>query len=425
MVRSFWKVLTMAAVYAAFFFLIAACSGGGGGGGGGGGPISVSGIVVDSSNAPVSGANIILNHDNATLVTTGAGGTFSFPTVTVPYTLTMKSGTSIREYRDLSRTNPQLTTSSGGVGNMATLAGNVTGPTYPLSGQAILIGATNGVLTAAGANATTGAYSGPFMWTGNSAKTADIAALQFSYSGTSITGYIQTGTRTGVSLNNGVNQTGLDIALTTPVTATTTIFNYNAGAYNVGASGVYLILKANGAQFFVPGVPIPSGTTVSLPTGGATLGVSGSDAGNNHVVRIGTAVLGGTTTLDLPASTILKNSLPVNAATNVSKTPTLSWTPVSSVDMYSVSLSGGGFSYSFYVSGSNPGSLTIPDFTALGMPLASSTNYSWSVTAIKSGTMSTDNLADPASGGFNEVTLYQLPSVDLYSSSSTAFTTVP
>jgi hypothetical protein len=285
------------------------------------------------------------------------------------------------------------------------------------------MGATNGVLTSGTAN-TTGAYSSSFVWSGSPAKTTDLAALHFSYSGTLITGYIQTGTLSGVSLNSGVNQTGLNIALTSAVTTASTILNYNLGAYTVSAGGGYLVLKVNGAQFLAAGATIPSGTSVLLPSGGATFLVRGADTDGNSIIRIGTAVLGGTTTLDLPASTVLKNSLPANAATNISKTPTLSWTPVSGAELYMVTLTGPGISYDVYLPGSSA-TLTIPDYTALGLPLAGSTIYSWRVLAFASSGLSVDSMTDPATGGATELTLYGASNINLYESQNTGFTTAP
>jgi hypothetical protein len=424
MLLFFKKCLSQIAVLVALF-LITAC-GGGGGGGGGVVPITVSGTVVDNSNTAVSGANIILNHDSVSLVTTGADGAFSFGNVTPPYTLTMKSGTTVIEYRNLSRVNPKLCPSTGGTTYSATLAGNVTGPPYPLAAdQVILLGATNSVLTGGLANAATGDYSATFVWTGGTAITADLAALRISYTSPLITSFIQTGTRAGVSLNKGVNQTGLDIALSTAVTTASTILNYNAGAYSVGVGAKYLLLMANGAQFyFSSNAVIPSGSSIVLPSGGANFLIIGTDTNGNQAIKIGTAVLGGTTILDLPASTVLKNSLPANGATNVSKTPSLSWTPVSGADMYLVIISGPGHSYGFYLPSSSS-SLTIPDYTTFGLPLAASTTYSWGVAAFKSSGLSPDSVTDPASSGLSMLNLYALPNLDYYTSKTSSFTTAP
>lgn len=418
------------------FFIIAAaasCGGGGGGGdgdgdggGGSGGPITVSGKVVDNTGAPVSAASVVLNNNFAALQTTPAGGTFSFSNVTPPYTLTVRSGTAIREYRNLSRSNPQISV-SGGVIYGATLGGNVTGPTYPLpAGNRIIIGATNGVLPmSVSASTATGAYNGAFAWLGNTNTTTDLVALRYTYISPDITGYSQMGKRSGVNLSNGVNQSGLDIALSNPVSTASTTFNYNLGAYTVFGGGVLLTIKADGALFYLP-LPVTSGSSMLLPNEGGTFLVSGSDASGNGAIRIAPAVLGGTTTLDLPSSTALQNSLPANGAINVSKTPTLNWTPVAGAELYVISLSGPGLNYSIIIPGTS-NNLTIPDYTTLGLPLSGSTAYSWSVIGVKDWGGSSDTITDPAGmgGGFNFTSLYMVSSLTYYGSVGTTFTTVP
>ncbi len=98
----------------------------------------------------------------------------------------------------------------------------------------------------------------------------------------------------------------------------------------------------------------------------------------------------------------MKNSLPANAATNVSKTPTLSWTPVSSANIYMVALIRPGLTYLFVMPVSSS-SLKIPDYTGLGLPLATSTIYNWTVSAVRSSGLSMDFVTDPCNG-WNEYT---------------------
>lgn len=408
-------------VFAALFML-AAC--GGGGGGSAGGPITVSGAVVDHTNTPVSGATIVLNSDYTGLVTTGTTGTFSFSPVTPPYTLTVKSGTTIMEYRGLTRADP-LILADGEVSFATTVTGAVTGAAYPLpSDQLILVGATNGAFALGGANGNTGAYSASLNWTGSATRTTNLTALRLSHSGSTLTGFFDAGTRTGVSLEHGVPQSGLDIALSTPVTSSSTIFNYSFGAYNVGAKGQYIVLMANGARFFATGFTTTSGTSALLPGEGATFMVSGEDADGNRLRSIRTAVAGGTTTMDLPASTVLKNGLPAGGEINLSTTPTLSWQPVSGAEFYVVSLRATGLRYTMILPGSSS-TLTIPDYTVLGLPLAGSTTYSWDVSAIAASGLSADSMADPEIGGVIDYMIFQASSLDMYSSASTTFTTAP
>ncbi|HVO18217.1 MAG TPA: carboxypeptidase-like regulatory domain-containing protein [Anaeromyxobacter sp.] len=403
---------------------LAAC----GGGGGSGGPFTVNGIVVDSSSAPVSGANVLLNDTASSVVTTGADGKFSFAKVSSPYTLTVQSGTSLTEYRGLSRAGPQITFGTQQALHSDRLSGMVTGPTYPLpSDQGILLGGSNGVLSAGLVDSTTGAFTdAAFAWSGASSVTTDLTALRAAASGGLITAYFDTGKVAGLTLQDGVDQSGLTIALDTPVVTKSTTFDYDLGAYSNSSQATYLTLTAAGAQFLLvlSSFNIPSGTSVLLPDGGGTLAVGGRDADGNQGFRIGSASLGGTTTLSLPAATALANSLPANMATGVGLTPVLSWTPVSGASVYLVSLSGPGLEYDFVLPG-DASSLTLPDYSALGLPLAAGTAYSWNVTAVKESGLSPNSAADPAVGGIGELSLYRATDLTYFSSNQFSFTTAP
>jgi hypothetical protein len=419
MTRSAWLVLALSSA-------LVAC---GGGGGGGSSTITVSGTVIDGTGAPMSGVNVLLDGDVASLLTTGADGKFSFSKVTRPYGLTLKSGTSIVEYRGLRRAAPRIAFEGGGLGHGVDLSGTVTGPTFPLpAGEGIFLGASNGVLTSGTASSATGAYSAEsFIWTGAAATTtADVAALHMAGAATGITDYKHVGKRTGVSLNDGVNQSGLDIAATSAVTTSTTVFDYSLGAYTNLPHAGYWLLTAGGAQFFLGLLPwtISTGTTLKLPSEGASLVAGGEDADGNSAYRFSAATLGGTTTIDLPPTTALKNSLPADLATGVSKTPVLSWAPVSGVDLYVVSLSGSGLSVDFFLPGDTT-TFTVPDYSALSLGLAGSTSYHWNVVAVDSADFTPDALVDPAASGFSELSLYTATDLGFYATSSTSFTTAP
>jgi hypothetical protein len=409
---------------------LVACGGGGGGGGGGGSStITVSGTVIDGTGALMSGVNVILNGDAASLVTTGADGKFSFSKVARPYALTLGSGSSVVEYHGLRRAAPQLAFQSGGLIRSVHLSGTVTGPTFPLpSGQGILLGASNGVLTSGTASSTTGAYTNQsFVWSGKSTSvTTSVAALHVAADLSGITDYLHVGSRPGVVLADGVSQTGLDFAASGAVPTGTTVFDYSLGAYTSGTPRAgYWLLSAGGAQFFLGSIPwvIATGSTLKLPSEGASLVVAGDDADGNSAYRFGTAHLGGTTTLDLPATTALKNSLPADLATGVSKTPILSWAPVSGATLYLVTVSGP-TDYSFFLPG-DASTFTVPDYTVLSLALAGSTSYDWSVVAVSSADFTPDALVDPASSGFSELSLYSIADLSFYTSYSTSFTTAP
>lgn len=388
--------------------------------------VTISGTVLDTSDAPVPGANVLLN--GANLKTTGADGTFSYTGVTPPYTLTVRIGTSVLEYRGLTRTTLKL---GGKMVYSASSGGMVTGPSYPLpAGEAILVSGTNGVFTAAPlvASATTGNYSGTLGWFGSASKVSDLVALKLKISGSTITAYQLLGKRVGVSLNDGVGQTGLDIALgVDPVPTIDTTFSYGGGAYSTGLTGGIAALKAGGATFSFGfgGLPVASGSLVKLPGEGGAVLVQGTDASGNQALSVAAANLSGPTTLSLPATTVLKNSLPANAATGVSKRPTLSWTPVAGANLYYVLLTGPGVSFTFVVPTSAGASLEVPDYSAFGIGLAGSSVYNWTVVSVKSTVFSSpDDLPSNPILSLYVPFLTGTPA-DLFISKSTSFTTVP
>ncbi len=390
--------------------------------------MTISGTVVNGTSNPVNGAEVMINHDPARVVTTGLDGRFEFADVIAPYTLSVVAGTTVIEHQEISGLHPQLSTAPAGAKYVATLAGNIQSPALPLPpGQLILLGATNGVVTNGFADFA-GAYDAEFQWSGNTMKTADLGALHLSVAAPEnrIISYWQTGELPWVTLDPGMNESGLDFALSAPVATANTILQYDPGAYSVGAKGGYAMLAVDDARFSAAelGAALASGSQVLLPSGGATFAISGEDSEGNSAVRIGTAILGGTTTLDLPVNTLLENSLPAHDATDVSRTPTLSWTPVIGADIYLIQLIGAGIELFAILPGSSA-SLTIADYTPLGLGLIGNTTYSWNVTALESSGVSVDSLTDPATAAFFTVDMPQASSLNLYFSASQSFTTAP
>jgi len=421
---------TAAAATLATATLLFAC----GGGGGSGGPITVTGTVLNGVGDPLSGANILLNDDIASLATIGVDGKFSYANVKPPYNLTVKFDSIIMEYRGLNRAALQIVFGDSGMFHRVQLGGTVTGPSYPLgNGELILLGATNGVLTDdngglpdGDVNPNTGAYNVWFDWAQGGIKTTDVAALLIKGTKTGITDYLMTGKLANVTLQYGVSEVDVDFGLDTPVTTHSTVLSYSLGGYTTNGTAAYSLLTANGAKFAVSnmGWNLPNGGTVKMPDGGGTLGVMGFDADGNIAIRVGTAVLGGTTVLDLPASTVLKTSLPANGAMGVSRTPPLSWTPVPGADSYVVLVSGPAQEYEFFLPGDRS-TLAFPDYSALGLPLAGNTKYAWYVAALASSGISVDSVTNPAGTGWPFMIEDQASSLSQYITTEASFTTAP
>jgi hypothetical protein len=381
--------------------------------------------VVDGGGNPVSGASILLN--GADLRTTGANGKLSAPytNVTPPYNLSVTFSGNVFEYQGLQRANPQI--SQFGTQKNTTIAGNVSGTTYPLpAGTGILIGSSNNTYTSLlVANSATGNY-GPanIFWSGADNTTADLVALKYTFTGAAFTSFSQSGKRSGVALQKGVGSTGLNITLDSAVASQDATLTYNAGAYTAITGGGLWNFKVDTATFYLFGlVSIPNGGSTKMPSAGGSFYLTGNDAGGNKALIVAPAVLGGSTNINFPAATVLKNSVPTNGQTAVSKTPTLGWAPVSGATLYEVLLTGGAKTYRFYLPGT-ASSFTVPSYAAISAGLLGTTNYSWSVQGWKGTGLTPDNLTDAANG--NQITLfYGASAVELYSSANTTFTTAP
>lgn len=170
---------------------------------------------------------------------------------------------------------------------------------------------------------------------------------------------------------------------------------------------------------------VSSGTTVKIPSEGAGFFAQGQDADGNTVASIVPANTTGPSNVTLPAATVLKNSLPAAGATAVEKRPTLSWTPVSGVGLYTVRLSGAGKTYTLYVPASAGASLQLPDYSVLGASLAGSTVYSWGVQAFQGLISSSDDLTNPDGSSLELSAVLSSTPISIFGSKDTSFTTVP
>jgi hypothetical protein len=400
--------------------------------------ITVTGKVISVYGVPVAGAKVLLN--GANFQTTDANGSFTYNAVIVPYNLTVAyelpapgNKRVVFESDGLNRSDPLIIPFLSSHG--ARVSGKVTGPTYPLaSGDQIVIGSTGYI-----SNFTGGGLSDSFRFEASipwspilTSNTIDLAALRYVKLNSStdvtavVTDFIKIGKRTGVALTNGINQVNLDIALDTPVPASNATFTYSFGAYSasMGDRGLNSV-TAGGVQFKLS-IPMPNGATTKIPNEGASFSIAGQDSAGNTASIVALAVIDGSTTINLSNTTVVSNSSPIPAATNISKTPTLTWNPLSGATAYIIflsSLSNSAPSYSIYLPGTSS-SYTIPDFAAVNAGLQAGVGYTWTVSGIKSTNFTPDVLTEPS-----QSTLYKLFSgligYEAYGSKSTSFTTAP
>lgn len=366
--------------------------------------IDVSGLVVGGPGQPVFGAKVILNRDPGKVITTGPDGKFTFDDVQAPYDLGVLTGNTFKEFRGLERTSIRI--ESPDIQYRATFAGKVSGVAYPLpAGQAIYLQARNANLFAT-VSPVNGTYSGTAIWNLSPPATTDLVAVLVKPgpAGSSLVDeYLLSGKRTGIPLSHGVNQTGLDVVLANPVPTTSTTVTLSNGAYSQENLAVLQGFAIEGVTFSVPDGTaggIPNGATVKVPSAGATFQLLGSTPTGIGAAVVRAAVPGGTTQLALPATNLLNVLAPAPDATGLALTPSLTWTPVSGATQYSVTLSGNGKTYDFYLPGS-ASSLVVPDLSFLGMGLAANTEYSWAISAWSDENITPAYYVDPAVNVFD------------------------
>ena len=150
------------------------------------GSITVTGTVLNSAGKPVAGANVLLNEGKP--LTSSADGTFSYAGVIPPYTLTVRSGGFISEYRGLTRSNPQIAPVFVSSGFGKTVSGKVSGGTLPLEGDNnVVLAATGNTIAFLNFDRSTGAFQGPLGWWGSPTLTTDLLALQYRVTSAPVT----------------------------------------------------------------------------------------------------------------------------------------------------------------------------------------------------------------------------------------------
>lgn len=388
--------------------------------------MTVQGVAV-ADGSPLAGAKVQLNH--GAVLTTGADGTFTFGNVSAPYTLTVATALGVQEYRGL-KTNALHILTGPEMANLstATVSGQIGGVALPLpSGQAFAVGASDSALALApgSVDGATGSYAATLMWPKGNTAVTTLSAVRVSFSGGGISAYESAGSRSGLALSKGTGVTGVNIPATSPVLAAPVSVNFNLGAYADFASASLMSFVASGTTFTFPvGPPVTSGSNVLIPTAGASLLLQGKHASGAAMLARRRA-LPGSFSFSAPPAVTLINSAPGDSATGTSRTPALHWSAVTGATSYQVNLRAlpGSARYTFWLPG-DVSSLTLPDYTVLGAPLAGGSTYGWEVRAHLGSGFEVDRMADGNSGA----TLYKLLALNewtVYDSVKTTFTTAP
>jgi hypothetical protein len=349
------------------------------------GTITVTGKVITSTLVPVPNSPVVITGRPAT--TTDANGSFSVTDVTVPYDVTIVVSTSKLAivYRGLTRPDPMLVNilALGSGANTATVGGTLSGgggyPEPATRTSRAYITSTDASASAT-ANATTGAYTSTFGWSGSTTLTAVLRALQWDKNAAGMpTAYTGYGEKTGVSITAGGAFASQNIAMTAAasqnisgtvtVPAALTLSSKSLGVtFSAGDNFTLGSESGTGTAFTYP-VPVITGATFSVSA--AATGA----AGQGSIRKTGIAA--GTANIAITIPTLPTQSLPVNAATGVDTTTSFSWAPVTS-SIYLVLFNGPPNQPDYLVITSET-STKIPNLSSLGMGLPQGIGYTWLV----------------------------------------------
>ncbi len=374
-------------------------------------PITVAGGVTDEVGSPLANATVLITSGAFSQSTVSdANGAFSVPNVPVPYNATVIDSAKklAIQYQGLTRTDPtlfDLTTTTLPRG--AALTGQLSGGTFPLTAgyaASVVFASAQTTLQSNGLSvASGGGVGGSVHWAGPSSTTGTLYALELHGDGASglpldYPGY---GTLSGVLLEDmsvlgGQNVTLDAVApslLSGSITTATGFSLVGKEMFFIPAAGAIFTLlnDADAGSTFSYVTPNVTGATFTLVAEAA-----GPSSQTALVKMTGLAANASGLALNIPASPTI--TLPVNAATGVTVTTPFSWTNFTGV--YLVVFSGS----PAYVVFTADSTVTIPDFTAQGLPLPASANYTWEVLGIGPST-TVDSVAVP--GGLIGLELLQ------------------
>jgi hypothetical protein len=363
--------------------------GGGGWHHGSAATLTLHGRVVSTSGDPYPNVPIWIL-DQSGFALTDSNGNFELAGVTAPYTLIAvdDSGQAATVYVRLTRPDPTIWFQTASPYPFsAKVSGLVSGGTgFPQPAThatrfEVDLGYSGGLISAA--NATTGAYDAfaPFSWKGPSTTPISVTAAQYAKDAAGLpTTFTAAGFLDLPAVPDGAVLTSSNIAMA-PV-GTTTI----SGTYTMPPGYVMTGMSLSVQRSPLAGLNFPddivddgafalNGPTIAGATFAVQVGAQSPDAGS-FVFRRGLAA--GATGLVLPLRPGSQLIFPIDGATGVDPTTTFAYTPAQDgVHLLNVFPTGSGVTYMIVTADTVA---TLPDLTAIGLPLPSSADYSWFLT---------------------------------------------
>ena len=348
--------------------------------------ITVSGRVVNNWKNPIAAMPVVVS-GKPPLVTDG-NGRFSVSDVTPPYDVSVVhiGSKTATIYKGLTRTDPVLVGTSDAVtAQTANLSGSMSGVSLPqpaLHNTLVVVMAPDSGYGSNFASAA-GAYAFPsFRWYGSPNTTGAIYALQVRYSATGAPAeYKAYGKRENVALANGGTFAGQNVRLNPIPNGNVSGSVSMAAGYTLTGKGIFLQLSPDYSMALETDYTSAltfSYVTPNIGPPALTLYASARKAGGvgATVYRRGVPATAAGIAMNIPAGPEL--SLPADGANGVATTTQFNWSAfaggVHAAEFYSDAPNKP--TYIIYTAGI---STTIPDLSAVGLGLPSSTPYKWAV----------------------------------------------
>ncbi len=366
---------------------------------------TVNGKVVDAQGNPVQGVLVAIG--NASF-TTGADGNFTFNSITTPYNIKLVVSTGATPsgfmYQGITTFTPQIF-AQGLTPTPSTAVLTVNIPSLGANQRAAVI-FTDNALVHSSTTVSTSPATVNVTWQNSAPITGKVIVLYYTgdITGAVVT-YDKYGEKSNISLNNNGTSTitfaagDLNVTpSTSTLSGTTTVpTGYTPAQTRLlikfTTQGTPLIGIALGTGAVGPtfSFKVPGGLTSAFTIG---LEATSGAATGEQTVKVATGTVGGSNAITLETPPTL--STPVNAATGVDTTTNFTFAGGTGTGVYMLqATSTGATPKHFYVLTTST-SLTLPSFSSFGLPMGSSTAYTWVV--VKIGSMSTVN--DFVSSGF-------------------------
>jgi hypothetical protein len=327
-------------------------------------------------------------------VTTDASGAFSISGVSTPYDIAVVDAENryASVYKGVTRQNITLgfTPDVTPVISTASVSGSITGaqtPSATVREPQVVFGSPESLHTQSPCDPASSSYQASIPWMGSPSTTGTLFAFQGERASSSspvYTRFTGFGRRDAVSLTPGTTLVNQNVSLS-PVTSSTLAATFTTpSGFTLTSIGldmqlepgvrVPLLTAASPSSSFSSAVPVIGESTYSLTTVAAAL----SSGTLSMVIRSG--LTAGTQDVNIALKEPTKQALPLDKATEVTRTSEFTWGG-SPGGVYVVTFtSSGGTPYRLGVF-TSAANITLPDLSALGMAVPANTPFTWNVLA--------------------------------------------